>query len=71
MSVDDFIIALDHIHELPYIEQRRDNLLREVETLTRQTSVLSNNLEYLKNQATAIAKTNTTRHTAYYQTVTN
>jgi len=39
MSVDDFIIALDHIHELPYIERRRDKLLKGIEAFTLQCLV--------------------------------
>jgi predicted XRE-type DNA-binding protein len=50
MSVEDFVLALSHIHELPYIEQRRDKLLKGIEALTRQTSVFSKNLEYILNQ---------------------
>ena len=51
MSVDDFVMALQHINELPYIEQRRDKILMGIETLTRQTSVFSKNLEYIINQS--------------------
>jgi len=40
-SIDDFVMALNHIHELPYIEQHRKKLQMEVDALTRQISVLS------------------------------
>ena len=50
MSVDDFVMALEHISELPCIEQRRDKLLKGIEALTRQTLAFSKNLEYILNQ---------------------
>lgn len=57
-SIDDFVMALNHIHELPYIEQHRKKLQMEVDALTRQISVLSKNLEYLSKRATTATKPN-------------
>ena len=53
LSVDDFVSAIDHIYQLPVIEQRRDNLATEIEILTNKKSVLSKNLEYLGRIAVA------------------
>lgn len=51
LSVDDFVTAINHIYQLPIIEQRRDKLLSEIDILTNKKSILTNNLEYLSRVA--------------------
>ncbi len=66
MSVDDFVMALDHIHELPYIEQHRDELLSDINMLTNKKSVLTKNLEYLGRVAGATNSKITNNSTMHY-----
>lgn len=47
LSIDDFVTAIDHIYQLPIIEQRRNKLLGEIDILSNKKSILTNNLEYL------------------------
>lgn len=50
---DDFVSAIDHIYQLPIVEQRRDRLAIEIDILTSKKYALTKNLEYLGRIARA------------------
>jgi hypothetical protein len=66
LSVDDFVTAIDHIYQLPTIEQRRDKLLSDINMLTNKKSVLTKNLEYLGRVAGATNNKITNNSTMHY-----
>ena len=50
---DDFVSAIDHIYQLPIVEQRRNRLAIEIDILTSKKYELTKNLEYLGRIARA------------------